>query len=102
MMLSVGMQMITVARLDDGVLNPGACAPHADPSTAEGRAMIAAAERAYGIGAVLDPGPVTGPPVETVSETGMALPLALGAGAGLALALFTGVVLFARRGRPTP
>jgi len=57
--IGAGRDVITAARYEDGAVTPGACMPLADPSTAEGKRLLAEATRAYGPARVLTPAPST-------------------------------------------
>ena len=102
MPFEAGQDIVMAARVELGVLEPHLCGVSGDPFTAEGRELIAIAERAYGIGAVLEPPPVEGPPVATTGVRVAHLAVVLGGTAAVITLLFVAVVLFARRRNAKP
>jgi hypothetical protein len=98
--LEVGARLVMAAFVDQGVLHPSICTPHAFVPSPEAEAMLADAQRSYG-GAGPPPGP-TNPPAVPTPAADIALPLVLGAVLAVVVLLFGAIALLVRRGRPTP
>ena len=99
--LELGLRMIWVTRYADSVLQPQLCGLHADPASPEGRALVAAAERAFGIGSI--PGLPPGSGDATAVTGGPDLSGVAFASIGLVVAVVAvAVIAAARRRREGP
>ena len=97
LMLELGQRVVTAARFENALLTPSGCSPHGDPFTPEGMELIAIAERAYGLGNLLEPPPEgEAPETAALPAPGVALPVVLGGAVSLALVLFGGIAILAR------
>ena len=100
--LPAGSRWILAApRNQDGSFGPSPCLPHAAAGTAEGAALMAEAERAFGPGTLPAPPPLASPPDEPSPAEGSDSPpllLAVLVGA-LAAAALAGAATFALRRR---
>ena len=96
MHLSVAQSMITVAPYVDGVLTPMLCAPYGDPNTAEGKALIASAEEAFGPGVEPEVPPLDTDP-QAMPDDHDPIGFVLGMTGILAFVIVVGILVGARR-----
>jgi hypothetical protein len=92
--LAVGSRLILAASDARGWLDPSVCSPHADANSAEGQALIAAAERTFGSGFV--PGD---PPAEQGPNDLATIAIGAATAAAFVIALLAGLGLLRRRSR---
>jgi len=96
--LKLAARIVMVAYMDAGVIHPSSCSPFASLPSAEGDALLAEAEAAFG-GVAPTGAPVEPPDPAPLAETDAALPIVLLAVLAIVGALFGLVALLARRGR---